>query len=66
MAKTDDVGVKIEFEATADGYYIKINSPKNGNAEYMGMSYDLPYFISILNIMLDRAVLLDGKDIRIS
>ena len=65
MAKTEDVGLKIELEATADGYYIKINSPKNGTSEYMGMSYDLPYFISVLNIMLDRSVLLGGKDMRV-
>lgn len=58
-------GLKVTIELTDKGQYIVINSPKTGESEYMGMSYDIPYFISILNIILDRAVLLSGKDIRV-
>lgn len=59
-------GLKINFEVTEKGSYITIISPKLGEAEYMGMSYDIPYLISILNILLDRSVHLSGKDVRIN
>lgn len=58
-------GLKITIEAQDNGTYIVIHSPKTGDSEYMGMSYDIPYLISALNIMLDRSVLLCGKDVRV-
>jgi hypothetical protein len=65
MGNNERVGIKVTFELEEDGYYITVNSKKHGESEFMGMSYDLPYFISILNIMLDRAVHLSGKDVRV-
>ena len=66
MAKENDGWLKVTFELTKEGHYITINSAKHGEAEYMGMSYDIPFIISILNNMLDNSVLLSGKDIRVS
>lgn len=59
-----DKGVVVKFELEDNGTYITIKSPK-GESEYMGMSYDIPYLISVLNIMLDRSVHISGKDVRV-
>ena len=65
MAKPVDKGIKISFELVQDGTYITIDSKQTGVSEYMGMPYDIPYLISVLNIMLDRSVHLSGEDIKV-
>ena len=65
MAKPVDKGIKVTFELVQDGAYITINSSKTGESEYMGMPYDIPYLISVLNIMLDRSVHLSGEDMKV-
>ena len=66
MAKPIDKGIKVTFELVQDGAYITVNSKATGESEYMGMSYDIPYLISVLNIMLDRSVHLSAHHTRVS